>query len=81
MKLWMNLFFCDMKLNIRVLFLNWRKHIISSFIQKELEEKASDAELVIMTHEATESSVDRAVVGLSELEVVNRIGNVIRVVE
>ena len=54
---------------------------ISSFIQKELEEKASDAELVIMTHEATESSVDRAVVGLSELEVVNRIGNVIRVVE
>ena len=54
---------------------------ISSFIQKELDKKTSDAELVIMTHESTESSVDRAVTGLRELEVVNMIGNVIRVVE
>ena len=54
---------------------------ISSFIQKELEAKTSDAELVIMTHEANESSVNSAVLGLRELDVVNMIGNVIRVVE
>ena len=57
------------------------RSVLLDRLKKEFDENASDAELVIMTHEATESSVDRAVVGLSELEVVNRIGNVIRVVE
>ena len=36
---------------------------------------------MIMTHEANESSVNSAVLGLRELDVVNMIGNVIRVVE
>ncbi|MDC0035087.1 homoserine dehydrogenase [Chloroflexi bacterium] len=54
---------------------------ISSFIQKGLGDQSTDAELVIMTHEANESSVTEAVSRLSKLDVVRMIGNVIRVVE
>jgi homoserine dehydrogenase len=54
---------------------------ISSFIQKGLGDQSTNAELVIMTHEASESSVTRAVSSLRELDVVRMIGNVIRVVE
>ena len=54
---------------------------ISSFIQKGLGDKSTDAELVIMTHKANESSVTEAVSRLSKLDVVKMIGNVIRVVE
>lgn len=54
---------------------------ISSFIQKGLGDQSTDAELVIMTHEANESSVREAVSRLSKLDVVRMIGNVIRVVE
>ena len=54
---------------------------ISSFIQKGLGDQSTNAELVIMTHEANESSVTRAVSSLRELDVVRMIGNVIRVVE
>ena len=54
---------------------------ISSFIQKGLGDQSTNAELVIMTHEANESSVTRAVSSLRELDVVRMIGNVIREVE
>ena len=54
---------------------------ISSFIQKGLGDKSTDAELVIMTHKANESSVTEAVSRLRKLDVVKMIGNVIRVVE
>jgi homoserine dehydrogenase len=54
---------------------------ISSFIQKGLGDHSTNAELVIMTHEANESSVTRAVSSLRQLDVVRMIGNVIRVVE
>ena len=53
----------------------------SSFIQKGLGDQSTDAELVIMTHEANESSVTGAVSSLRELDAVRMIGNVIRVVE
>jgi len=52
---------------------------IASIIQKETDEAAQTAELVIMTHEATEESVQGAIAEMSGLSVVAGIGNVIRV--
>ncbi|HLZ70611.1 MAG TPA: homoserine dehydrogenase [Dehalococcoidia bacterium] len=52
---------------------------IASVIQKETDEAAQTAELVIMTHEAVEASMQKALGELRQLAVVAAIGNVIRV--
>ncbi len=52
---------------------------IASVIQKETDEAAQTAELVIMTHVAREESVQKAVEETSKLAVVSRIGNLLRV--
>mgnify|MGYP003303588579 CR=1 FL=1 len=54
---------------------------ISSFIQKGFDPKHGTAELVIMTHRATERSVQIAVKDIMDLGVVAGIGNMIRVAE
>ncbi|MCI0440033.1 MAG: homoserine dehydrogenase [Chloroflexi bacterium] len=54
---------------------------IASVIQKETDEDAQRAEVVLMTHRAKEAAMQRAVRALAQLEVVNEIGNLIRVEE
>jgi homoserine dehydrogenase len=54
---------------------------ISSVIQKETHVDAQTAELVIMTHEAREASMQGALAELEQLDVVHAIGNFLRVEE
>lgn len=54
---------------------------IASAIQKETDEEAQRAEIVLMTHRARESSVQEALRLINDLDVVNSIGNLIRVEE
>jgi homoserine dehydrogenase len=54
---------------------------ISSVIQKEANEDARTAEIVIMTHEANESAMREALTALEKLPVVQEIGNFLRVEE
>jgi homoserine dehydrogenase len=54
---------------------------IASAIQKETDEEAQRAEIVLMTHRAKESSVQQALQQISSLDVVNEIGSLIRVEE
>jgi homoserine dehydrogenase len=52
---------------------------IASVIQKEADEKAGTAEIVIMTHPAKESAFQKALQRTRKLAVVKDIGNFIRV--
>ncbi len=52
---------------------------IASIIQKETDQEAQTAELVIMTHKATEASVQEAVAEMRHLPAVAAIGSLIRV--
>ena len=54
---------------------------ISSFIQKGTNHEFGTAELVIMTHEALEGSIQNALDGINKLGVVASVGNMIRVVQ
>lgn len=54
---------------------------IASVIQKEADEKARQAEIVLMTHVARESSVQQAIEILQGLDVVDEVGNMVRVEE
>ena len=54
---------------------------ISSFIQKGYDPIHGTAELVIMTHRATERSMQLAIMDITNLDVVARVGNMIRVAE
>lgn len=54
---------------------------IASVIQKETHEASNTAELVIMTHEAREASVQGALKAVEDLPEVQEIGNFIRVEE
>jgi homoserine dehydrogenase len=54
---------------------------IASVIQKETHEASNTAELVIMTHEAREASVQEALKAVADLPEVQEIGNFIRVEE
>lgn len=54
---------------------------IASAIQKETDEEAQRAEIVLMTHRAKESSIQEALRLISSLDVVNSVGNLIRVEE
>ena len=54
---------------------------IASVIQKETHEASNTAELVIMTHEAREASVQDALKAVQDLPEVQEIGNFIRVEE
>jgi homoserine dehydrogenase len=54
---------------------------ISSFIQKGTNHEFGTAELVIMTHEALEGSIQNALDGIHKLGVVASVGNMIRVVQ
>jgi homoserine dehydrogenase len=52
---------------------------IASVIQKESDKKAGTAEIVIMTHPAQESALQKALKKTEKLAVVTEIGNFIRV--
>ena len=52
---------------------------IASVLQKDADEETQSAEIVIMTHPAIESSVQRALLEISGLSPVRRVGNVIRI--
>lgn len=54
---------------------------IASAIQKETDDTARRAEIVLMTHRAKEESVQTALQAIHKLEVVNEIGSLIRVEE
>ena len=54
---------------------------IASAIQKETDDEAQRAEIVLMTHRANEAAVQNALKLISDLDVVNEIGNLIRVEE
>ena len=54
---------------------------IASVIQKETDESEQRAEIVLMTHQAKESALQQALRALDGLDVVNEIGNVVRVEE
>ena len=54
---------------------------IASVLQKDADLKTQSAEIVIMTHPAKESSVQRALTEISSLPPVRRVGNMIRVEE
>ena len=54
---------------------------ISSVIQKETDDVAQRAELVLTTHRAKEASMQRALQLLEELDVVSEVGNMVRVEE
>lgn len=58
-------------------------HLISiaSVIQKEADEQSQTAEIVIMTHPARESAVQKALQETEAIPVVMEIGNLIRVVD
>jgi homoserine dehydrogenase len=52
---------------------------ISSVIQKETDNAAQTAEIVIMTHTAKERAMQQALVELNQLTVVKKIGSFVRV--
>ena len=52
---------------------------ISSVIQKEADDVAHTAEIVLMTHLAKEDSMQRALESLRGLQSVDEIGNMVRV--
>ena len=52
---------------------------ISSAIQKETDNRAQTAEIVIMTHPAKEQAMQQAIMQMKELEAVREISNLIRV--
>jgi len=52
---------------------------IASVIQKETDEEAQTAELVILTHAAREAAVQASISRLDNLEVVRQVGNFLRV--
>ena len=54
---------------------------IASAIQKETDEAARRAEIVLITHRAKEESVQAALQAIDKLEVVNEIGSLIRIEE
>ena len=54
---------------------------IASVIQKETDEVAERAELVLMTHRANEASMQRAIQRLDQIDVVTEVGSLIRVEE
>ena len=54
---------------------------IASAIQKENDDESQRAEIVLMTHRASEAAIQNALKLISALEVVNEIGNLIRVEE
>ena len=54
---------------------------IASAIQKETDDDARRAEIVLMTHRAKEASVQAALKAIDKLQVVNEIGSLIRVEE
>ena len=54
---------------------------IASAIQKETDDAARRAEIVLMTHRAKEASVQSALKAIDKLQVVNEIGSLIRVEE
>jgi homoserine dehydrogenase len=58
-------------------------HLISiaSVIQKEADERSQTAEIVIMTHPARESAVQKALRETEAIPVVKEIGNLIRVLD
>jgi homoserine dehydrogenase len=52
---------------------------IASIIQKEMDEAAGTAELVIMTHTAREDAIQRALVEIADLDDVREVGTFLRV--
>ena len=54
---------------------------IASAIQKETDEVAQRAEIVLMTHRANEASMQQAILELEALDTVAEVGNLIRVEE
>ena len=54
---------------------------IASVIQKEADEAAQRAEIVLMTHRAKEAAIQEALRLLDCLDVVNEVGNLVRVEE
>jgi homoserine dehydrogenase len=54
---------------------------IASIIQKEVNDEARSAEIVIVTHTALEGAVQAALTLLRDLPVVNEIGSAIRIEE
>ena len=54
---------------------------IASVLQKDADPETSSAEIVIMTHPALESSVQRALSAIEGLEPVRRVGNMLRIEE
>ncbi len=54
---------------------------IASVLQKDADEETQSAEIVIMTHPALESSVQRALLAIGGLDPVRRVGNMLRVEE
>ena len=54
---------------------------IASVIQKEADEVAQTAEIVLMTHRAREASMQQALRMLEDLDVVAAVGNMVRVEE
>jgi homoserine dehydrogenase len=54
---------------------------IASVIQKEADEVAHQAEIVLMTHRAREASMQRAIEALERLDTVSQMGNMVRVEE
>ncbi len=61
------------------LMLGTQRISIASVVQKEADEQAQTAEIVIMTHQATEADVQRALGLLDALDVVVEMGNLLRV--
>ena len=54
---------------------------IASAIQKEVDDQAKQAEIVLMTHRASEAAMQQAIQRLNALDVVAEVGNMIRVEE
>ena len=54
---------------------------IASVLQKDADPQTHSAEIVIMTHPALESSVQRALRAMDALEPVRRVGNMLRIEE
>ena len=53
--------------------------LIASVIQKETDEEAQTAEIVIMTHAAVEAAVQASIRQVESLDVVRQVGNFLRV--
>ncbi|MSQ61679.1 MAG: homoserine dehydrogenase [Dehalococcoidia bacterium] len=54
---------------------------IASMIQKEVDEDAGSAEVVIMTHHAVERAFQRAIARVADLDTVPEVGTFVRVME